>query len=57
MNAAETRRPIIPATVMAVFLRIAIQATIVSIAVPQTVGRLRGINLYSWIFSSDALRW
>jgi MFS family permease len=40
---------------MAASFMIAIEATIVSTAMPQIVGYLGGLRLYSWVFSSFLL--
>jgi MFS family permease len=43
------------AAVMAANFMIAIEATIVSTAMPQIVGQLGGLELYSWVFSAFLL--
>jgi EmrB/QacA subfamily drug resistance transporter len=43
------------ASVMASMFVVAIEATIVSTAMPQIVGELGGLNLYSWVFSAFLL--
>ncbi|WP_018262576.1 MDR family MFS transporter [Methylobacterium sp. WSM2598] len=50
-----TRRPLVIAAVMASMFMVAIEATIVSTAMPQIVGDLGGLALYSWVFSSFLL--
>ena len=55
MDASATRRPIILAAVMVASFMIAIEATIVSTAMPQIAGRLGSIDLYAWVFSSFLL--
>jgi EmrB/QacA subfamily drug resistance transporter len=51
----KTSRPLVLASVMAAMFMIAIEATIVSTAMPQIVGRLGGLQLYSWVFSAFLL--
>ena len=55
MNVRSTRRPLALAAVMAASFMIAIEATIVSTAMPQIVGQLGGLTLYSWVFSAFLL--
>lgn len=55
MHTSELRRPLILAAVMVASFIIAIEATIVSTAMPQIAGRLGGLNLYAWVFSSFLL--
>jgi MFS family permease len=43
------------ASVMTSMVMIAIEATIVSTAMPQIVAQLGGLHIYSWIFSSFLL--
>jgi MFS family permease len=50
-----THRPLVLAAVMAANFMIAIEATIVSTAMPQIVGQLGGLPLYSWVFSAFLL--
>ena len=52
---AGTRRPFVIASVMAAMFMVAIEATIVSTAMPQIVSDLGGLNLYSWVFSAFLL--
>jgi MFS family permease len=52
---AATRRPLVIASVMLSMFMVAIEATIVSTAMPQIVGQLGGLGLYSWVFSSFLL--
>ena len=52
---ARTRRPLILAAVMASMAMIAIEATIVSTAMPQIAGQLGDLQLYSWVFASFLL--
>lgn len=54
-NAAETRRPLVLAAVMAAMFMIAIEATIVSTAMPQIAGQLGDLHLYAWVFASFLL--
>lgn len=49
------RRPFVLAAVMAASFMIAIEATIVSTAMPQIAGQLGNLQLYSWVFSSFLL--
>src|SRR3954464_10220773 len=51
----RTRRPFVIASIMAAMFMIAIEATIVSTAMPQIVGQLGGLQLYSWVFSAFLL--
>jgi EmrB/QacA subfamily drug resistance transporter len=48
-------RPLIIASVMASMAMVALEATIVSTAMPGIVADLGGLNLYSWVFSSFLL--
>ena len=50
-----THRPYVLAAVMAAMFMIAIEATIVSTAMPRIVGQLGGLQLYSWVFSAFLL--
>ncbi len=52
---ARTRRPLVLASVIAGMAMIAVEATIVSTAMPQIVARLGGLQLYSWVFASFLL--
>jgi EmrB/QacA subfamily drug resistance transporter len=52
---ARASRPLVIAAVMASMFMVAIEATIVSTAMPQIVAQLGGLDLYSWIFSSFLL--
>src|SRR4051794_41729271 len=49
------RRTLVLASVMAAMFMIAIEATIVSTAMPQIAGRLGDLHLYAWVFSSFLL--
>ena len=49
------RRPLVLASVMAAMFMIAIEATIVSTAMPQIASQLGDLHLYSWVFSSFLL--
>src|SRR3984957_3750645 len=51
----KTVRPLVIASVMASMFMVAIEATIVSTAMPQIVAQLGGLRLYSWVFSSFLL--
>jgi MFS family permease len=55
MIPSTTHRPLVLAAVMAANFMIAIEATIVSTAMPQIVGQLGGLPLYSWVFSAFLL--
>ena len=55
MTALATRRPLVLAAVMAANFMIAIEATIVSTAMPQIVAQLGGLELYSWVFAAFLL--
>src|ERR1700722_4489432 len=52
---AKSARALIIASVMTTMAMIAIEATIVSTAMPQIVADLGGLRLYSWVFSSFLL--
>jgi EmrB/QacA subfamily drug resistance transporter len=54
-NPPETRRPLVLAAVMAAMFMIAIEATIVSTAMPQIAGQLGDLHLYAWVFASFLL--
>ncbi|HTR12097.1 MAG TPA: MDR family MFS transporter [Roseiarcus sp.] len=55
MAALTTHRPLVLASVMAANFMIAIEATIVSTAMPQIVAQLGGLQLYSWVFAAFLL--
>src|ERR1700689_2354268 len=55
MIPSATHRPLVLAAVMAANFMIAIEATIVSTAMPQIVGQLGGLPLYSWGFAAVLL--
>ncbi len=55
MPSLTTHRTLVLAAVMAANFMIAIEATIVSTAMPQIVGQLGGLQLYSWVFSAFLL--
>jgi len=55
MTALTTHRTLVLAAVMAANFMIAIEVTIVSTAMPQIVGQLGGLQLYSWVFSAFLL--
>src|SRR5271165_629255 len=55
MTALATHRPFVLAAVMAANFMIAIEATIVSTAMPQIVAQLGGLELYSWVFAAFLL--
>ena len=52
---AVTRKPLVVAAVMASTFMIAIEATIVSTAMPQIAGQLGDLHLYAWVFSAFLL--
>jgi EmrB/QacA subfamily drug resistance transporter len=51
----KSTRALVIASVMSTMAMIAIEATIVSTAMPQIVADLGGLRLYSWVFSSFLL--
>ena len=51
----NVRRPFVLAAVMASMFTIAVEATIVSTAMPRIAAELGGIHLYAWAFSSFLL--
>jgi MFS family permease len=51
----RTRRPLVLVSVAAAMFMIAVEATIVSTAMPQIVTRLGGLDLYSWVFAAFLL--
>src|SRR4051812_21468308 len=53
--APNIRRPLVMAAVMSGMFMIAIEATIVSTAMPQIASQLGDLHLYSWVFSSFLL--
>jgi len=55
MISKATSRPLALAAVVVCSFMIAIEATIVSTAMPQIVGELGGLQLYSWVFSAFLL--
>lgn len=55
MTQKTSNRGLVIAAVMASMAMIAIEATIVSTAMPQIAAQLGQINLYSWVFSSFLL--
>jgi MFS family permease len=55
MNPSTTSRTLVLAAVMAANFMVAIEATIVSTAMPQIVGQLGGLPLYSWVFAAFLL--
>jgi MFS family permease len=55
MIPSATHRPLVLAAVMAANFMVAIEATIVSTAMPQIVGQLGGLPLYSWVFAAFLL--
>jgi EmrB/QacA subfamily drug resistance transporter len=55
MPHSTLRRPLVLACVMSSMFMIAIEATIVSTAMPQIAGQLGDLHLYSWVFASFLL--
>lgn len=55
MTEKSTHRGLVVVAIMASMAMIAIEATIVSTAMPQIAAQLGQINLYSWVFSSFLL--
>jgi EmrB/QacA subfamily drug resistance transporter len=55
LNNKQTKRPLVLASVMLAMFMGAIEATIVSTAMPAIVGELGGFTLYSWVFSAYLL--
>ena len=55
MIPSATHRTLVLAAVMAANFMVAIEATIVSTAMPQIVGQLGGLPLYSWVFAAFLL--
>src|SRR3954469_6793171 len=53
--APNVHRPLVMAAVMAAMFMIAIEATIVSTAMPQIAAQLGDLHLYSWVFASFLL--
>lgn len=55
MSSRTTSRPLVVAAVMASMFMVALEATIVSTAMPQIIADLGGLDLYTWVFSSFLL--
>lgn len=55
MLAPSPRRPLVLASVMVAMFMIAIEATIVSTAMPGIAGQLGDLHLYAWVFASFLL--
>src|ERR1043165_304612 len=55
MIAPHSRRPLILASIMVSSFMIAVEATIVSTAMPQIVAQLGNLNLYAWVFAAFLL--
>ena len=55
LPASDARRPLVLAAIMAAMFTIAVEATIVSTAMPQIAGQLGDMHLYSWAFASFLL--
>ena len=52
---SRTNRPLVLGSIMAAMFMVAIEATIVSTAMPKIVGDLGGLQLYAWVFSAFLL--
>ncbi len=50
-----TRRALTMAAILATMFMVAIEATIIATAMPQIVGDLGGLKIYSWVFASFLL--
>lgn len=55
MGGKETKRPLVLAAIMIAMFMSAIEATIVSTAMPNIVSELGGFSMYSWVFSAYLL--
>ena len=55
LDRSQVRRPLVLGPVMASMAMIAVEATIVSTAMPQIAGQLGDLHLYAWVFSSFLL--
>ena len=55
LDKSHVKRPLVLGTVMASMAMIAIEATIISTAMPQIAGQLGDLHLYSWVFSAFLL--
>ena len=55
LTSPTSRRPLVLGSVMAAMFMIAIEATIVSTAMPQIAGQLGDLHLYAWVFSAFLL--
>ncbi len=55
MKTSRTNRPLVLGSIMAAMFMVAIEATIVSTAMPQIVGQLGGLSLFAWVFSAFLL--
>lgn len=55
MPDSAVRRPLVMIAVMAAMFMIAIEATIVSTAMPQIAAQLGGLRFYAWVFSAFLL--
>lgn len=51
----KTSRPLVVASVMTTMFMVAIEATIVSTAMPRIAAELGGLDIYSWVFSAFLL--
>jgi EmrB/QacA subfamily drug resistance transporter len=51
----RTRRPLVLAAIVMAMFMAAIEGTIVATSMPSIVGRIGGVHLYSWVFSSFLL--
>jgi EmrB/QacA subfamily drug resistance transporter len=52
---SKTSRPLVIASVMTTMFMVAIEATIVSTAMPRIAAELGGLDIYSWVFSAFLL--
>ncbi len=52
---SETSRPLVIASVMTTMFMVAIEATIVSTAMPRIAAELGGLDIYAWVFSAFLL--
>ena len=55
MPDTTVRRPLVMIAVMAAMFMVAIEATIVSTAMPQIAAQLGNLRLYAWVFSAFLL--
>ena len=55
MSDSSTSRPLVLVCVIVAMIMVALEATIVSTAMPQIAGQLGGLDLYSWVFAGFLL--